>query len=521
MNEPEPQKDITPIVKLKGDTPTEILLAQLCDKVFLDLWAYPNPYANHDGKPTKEICDVLAVFENHVFIFSDKKSELDPEKINDKTWDKWKRVAIDKSIKQVKGAERWIRNNPEKIFIDKKCTKKLPIPIDKENLKIHRIIVAHGADVACKNDSPNNINGSLAICYADLKNSTKPSESPRPFDLILPRDDIIHVFDSHNLEIILGELDTVCDLLSYFEAKEEAIRKYKVLRHCGEEELLFMYLNNFDKKRKKHYIGVKDKNIDFIDMGDGYWDDFIKSDRYKIKKHADKVSYLWDDLLKKTLKNALKGTLTGNANVFRGESALNEMAKEPRVIRRLLSNFILDSFKKFPDDKDIMGPYNAYFSISSSDCMYVFLQLTPLETADYDKEYRIVRGKMLEVACGVVKNKFPHLKKVIGIAMEPPKHNSKITEDFILLDCKNWTEEDAKFFKEYSEKENKETGLNFLQKKDLKIKKGTFHEFPPAPNYGDKKQTKTKPHRNDPCPCGSGKKYKRCCYLKGFNTLTR
>jgi len=21
--------------------------------------------------------------------------------------------------------------------------------------------------------------------------------------------------------------------------------------------------------------------------------------------------------------------------------------------------------------------------------------------------------------------------------------------------------------------------------------------------------------RNDPCPCGSGKKYKRCCYLKG------
>ena len=23
-----------------------------------------------------------------------------------------------------------------------------------------------------------------------------------------------------------------------------------------------------------------------------------------------------------------------------------------------------------------------------------------------------------------------------------------------------------------------------------------------------------KPGRNEPCPCGSGKKYKRCCYLK-------
>ncbi|MCL2351777.1 MAG: SEC-C metal-binding domain-containing protein [Firmicutes bacterium] len=26
-----------------------------------------------------------------------------------------------------------------------------------------------------------------------------------------------------------------------------------------------------------------------------------------------------------------------------------------------------------------------------------------------------------------------------------------------------------------------------------------------------------KPGRNDPCPCGSGKKYKRCCYLKNKN----
>lgn len=27
--------------------------------------------------------------------------------------------------------------------------------------------------------------------------------------------------------------------------------------------------------------------------------------------------------------------------------------------------------------------------------------------------------------------------------------------------------------------------------------------------------TASAPHRNDPCPCGSGKKYKRCCLLKG------
>ena len=31
---------------------------------------------------------------------------------------------------------------------------------------------------------------------------------------------------------------------------------------------------------------------------------------------------------------------------------------------------------------------------------------------------------------------------------------------------------------------------------------------------GLKPSTKTKPGRNDPCPCGSGKKYKKCCYPK-------
>jgi hypothetical protein len=28
-----------------------------------------------------------------------------------------------------------------------------------------------------------------------------------------------------------------------------------------------------------------------------------------------------------------------------------------------------------------------------------------------------------------------------------------------------------------------------------------------------------KPGRNDPCPCGSGKKYKKCCYGKAFNFM--
>ena len=37
---------------------------------------------------------------------------------------------------------------------------------------------------------------------------------------------------------------------------------------------------------------------------------------------------------------------------------------------------------------------------------------------------------------------------------------------------------------------------------------------PDAPNAGSIRTVKKKPDDNDPCPCGSGLKYKKCCALK-------
>jgi hypothetical protein len=55
-----------------GVTPTEQLLFRLCAKSFLRLWSYANPYKD-DGH---EFCDVLAVFDNHAFIFFDREKNL-------------------------------------------------------------------------------------------------------------------------------------------------------------------------------------------------------------------------------------------------------------------------------------------------------------------------------------------------------------------------------------------------------------------------------------------------------------
>ncbi len=60
----------TKIVKSEGVTPTERLLANLCEKSFLKLWSYPNPFKEDKD----ELCDLLVVFEDHLFIFFDREN---------------------------------------------------------------------------------------------------------------------------------------------------------------------------------------------------------------------------------------------------------------------------------------------------------------------------------------------------------------------------------------------------------------------------------------------------------------
>src|SRR5258708_37027699 len=103
------------IQKSEGTTPTERLLAELCQRSFLKLWSYPNPYKD-DGN---ELCDLLVVFENEVFIFFDREADLqetsaiDPQVL----WDRWRRKAIDRQLVTARAAKRYIPGG-RKIFLD-------------------------------------------------------------------------------------------------------------------------------------------------------------------------------------------------------------------------------------------------------------------------------------------------------------------------------------------------------------------------------------------------------------------
>lgn len=427
------------ITKSKGVSESERLLAGLCERTFLKLWSYPNPVKD-DGH---ELCDLLAVFEKHVFIFFDRDKKLDhtSEKDPQVLWNRWKRNVIDAQIKTAHGAERYIASG-RSIYLDGKRQVPFPLSIDVNEMIIHKIIIAHGAKEACENFSDANVYGSLAVEYGETDNQLHT-----PFMICIDKENPVHVFDSHNLPIIFNELDTVFDFSTYLDSKLQAIASLDSLMYCGEEDLLAHYYANFDDNAKCHFIGTKDTNINAVMIGEGEWKDFIELDQYKNTKYANQVSYIWDELLQKTSQNSLAGELLGH-DPLSGRSAIHEMAKEPRFMRRALSEKIRQVIQSFPEPTSDIMRHMSFMPSFDANKGYVFLQLLTSESIRSKSDYREKRQTILEIACGAAKNKFPDLKVVVGIAINAPKYVKENSEDFLLMDCENWTEKRRMYYEE-------------------------------------------------------------------------
>ena len=315
--------------KSVGVTETERLLAEFCERSFLKLWSYPNPYKD-DGR---ELCDLLAVFGDYVFIFFDREKELPevPDKDLQVLWDRWKRNVIDRQVKTAHGADGYIRSG-RPIFLDGKGTTPFPLVIDPQKAIIHKIIVAHGAKEACEKASSQNIYGSLAISYGETDGG--PTQ---PFHIEIEKRNPVDIFDSQNMPIVLAELDTVSDFSNYLDEKLGAIAKFDYLTYCGEEDLLGHYLLKYDEASKRHVIGPKGReDINGVMIGEGEWHGFINTDLYNNTKKEDRISYFWDKLIQRRCQNSQNGTLGGNSGILRGKSAIFEMVREPRFVRRSL-----------------------------------------------------------------------------------------------------------------------------------------------------------------------------------------
>ncbi len=113
--------------------------------------------------------------------------------------------------------------------------------------------------------------------------------------------------------------------------------------------------------------------------------------------------------------------------------------------------------------------------------------------------YRAKRQTILEIACGAAKNKFPDLKTIVGIAIDTPTFVDENSEDFILMDCENWTEEQRAHYEESNK------GWDFFRSSSLKQTHQRATEFLPSQTGPRQVAGRKKTDRNDPCTCGSGK----------------
>ena len=138
---------------LTASLPGERYLQRLCDRSFLSLWSYPSTFRDQkaSGKGDgKELCDLLVVFGDDVLIFSDKSCSFPETGDTHLDWSRWFRRAVMKSAEQVWGAERWLRDDPNRTFLDRACTQPFPLEIPPAHrTRVHRIVVAHNVADRC------------------------------------------------------------------------------------------------------------------------------------------------------------------------------------------------------------------------------------------------------------------------------------------------------------------------------------------------------------------------------------
>ena len=416
----------------KGTTSTERLLFKYCRSSFLQLWSYANVFRDQrqngvgDGK---ELCDVLVVFGDNVIIFSDKTCEFPQKGDPAVNWKRWERRAIQASKSQLAGAERWIRLFPERVFADRACTTPLHVKLPpSDRARYFKIAVVSGATQAARAFFGRG-SGNLM--------SVRVGGPPLPFAVPLTEADgsTIHVLDEVTLPVLMRELDTIGDFVTYLEAKERLIQTGRLIAVAGEEELLGLFLGMDAGLRES--IDVMTLGSGEFCVAEGVYDDILRRTEYRKYVEANKSSYAWDLLISKHTECVLSGTLVAGSeqSIQRNESILRALASERRVHRRVLIDAFLELIAKA--SKDCVTSRTVSIS-TKPETIYVF-QVYP-RIVPTEAEYRSDRQTALMEYCIITAWRRRESRCVIGISCDGRGfvHDS---HDVFMLQHGDWTPE--------------------------------------------------------------------------------
>ena len=442
------------VARSEGSTPSERYLAKLCDRSFLNLWSYPNVYIDKrkSGKGDgKELCDLLVVCGDHVLIFSDKTIAWQDDDDVLLSWKRWFNRAVHHSARQIRKAERWIKQMPDQIYLDKSCTKPLPFKLPPiERRKVHGIVVALGAAAGCRAFFGDGI-GSLMIRPEIKGDQHFKGDEVIPFSIgdVDPNGPFIHVLDEATLDIVMGELDTITDLTAYLTKKAEFIRSGRLSSAGGEEELVAYYMVRMNPKGEHDFTGtdglpLRDDVV--LTIGTGHYEHLQKNPQYAAKKDADRHSYVWDTLIKAFTDHMIAGTtiaLEGEpVAVSDAEEAVWHMALVPRFTRRILGKSIMEVYEKGRDHPRYTRSFlPGDVSIGTETAFFFMIVAVPDRALPGGyQQYRAVRLRMLETQALSLLEKYSSLKRVVGVATEPATGKGS-SEDIYFAEDVPWTPE--------------------------------------------------------------------------------
>ena len=369
-------------------TRSEKLVAILCRRTFLSLWSYPNPKR---ADTNEELCDLLVISNPYVVVFSVKEIAIKDSGDYEVDMKRWLNRAVEESSGQIYGAERTLSRNVQVLSKDK--TEIIELPQNK-TIKIFRVAVAIG-----RGDR-------FPLSSGDFGKG------------------FIHVFDETSVQIILGELDTITDLIDYLRKKELFCKSITKTIMAGEEDLLALYLANGRQFPTNYTTVIIDSDT---------WNGFVKKKEYIRRKEEDKISYIWDGIIEEFYHHFRKGTLYYDASLKDLENGLRVMAKENRFSRRILSQAFLEfiGYYKKPTSR-------ARMLKALSNVVYVFL------LSNHSKRNRELRRKELAMRCFVARGRHKESRIVVGIATEEYKKGAGHSYDLVYLEKPKWTEKDQK-----------------------------------------------------------------------------
>lgn len=434
-------------------TESERLVNNLGVKSFLKFWTWPNLFRDQEGG--KEVCDLIVVFGNDILLISDKEIEFKSEKGELVGWKRWYKDAITKSFKQTKGAERWIKTYPDRLFVDKQCTTKFPINIDLSNAKFHHILVTHGLE--------NILEEKLGYGSLRFNNDINLGDT-EPYKIgEINNEPFVHVFTEKTLKDCLEHFDTANDFIEYLKLREKFFLTDKDVSLNAEGDLITLWYESYEETTEERNIfSHSEMRKDSINLKYPTFEKFIDRQDFKLRKELDRNSYFWDALIESFSFHILNGTSVANNNwteIYEIEEKIRIMAKANRFQWRILGDSFVSMYYDFKNKRG-----TRLSKIDGLEQAYLFFCLPVKVEYESMEQYREVRKMMLHEYAVIRKLRHPEIESLVMIGYASARDDSVLDRtffeegnDFGYIDFLNWSEEDnnqAKLILEEYEKHN-------------------------------------------------------------------